>query len=134
MLPRACLLSLLLGAVSGTGNVQAAAEVVDELKARGERVGLVTVRLYRPFPTEAFLAGLVDEQVLSAEEIVKLQQLVLRVPVSDQVLGYAWALVRASLDSLSAPIFWPLPTMKATWRRSMPSSVTRARMRRIVRQ
>ena len=34
--------------------------------------------------------------MLSGEEIIKLQQLVLRVPVSDQVLGYAWALVRAT--------------------------------------
>ncbi|MGA2618800.1 MAG: MoxR family ATPase [Thermoguttaceae bacterium] len=34
--------------------------------------------------------------VLSGEDIIRLQQLVLRVPVSDQVLGYAWALVRAS--------------------------------------
>ena len=34
--------------------------------------------------------------VLSGEEIVKLQKLVTRVPVSDQVLGYAWALVRAT--------------------------------------
>ena len=36
------------------------------------------------------------QQVLTAEEIVQFQKLVLRVPVSDQVLGYAWALVRAS--------------------------------------
>ncbi|MFO0885010.1 MAG: MoxR family ATPase [Pirellulales bacterium] len=34
--------------------------------------------------------------ILSAEEIVQMQKLVTRVPVSDQVLGYAWALVRAS--------------------------------------
>ena len=34
--------------------------------------------------------------VLTAEEIVELQGLVTKVPVSDQVLGYAWALVRAS--------------------------------------
>ena len=33
---------------------------------------------------------------LSGEDIVQLQQLVRRVPVSDQVLGYAWALVRAT--------------------------------------
>ncbi|MBN2473240.1 MAG: MoxR family ATPase [Pirellulales bacterium] len=33
---------------------------------------------------------------LSGEDIVGLQQLVTRVPVSDQVLGYAWALVRAT--------------------------------------
>jgi MoxR-like ATPase len=36
------------------------------------------------------------EATLSADEIVSLQQLVVRVPVSDQVLGYAWALVRGT--------------------------------------
>jgi MoxR-like ATPase len=36
------------------------------------------------------------EAVLTGEEIIHLQQLVTRVPVSDQVLGYAWALVRAT--------------------------------------
>jgi MoxR-like ATPase len=36
------------------------------------------------------------ESVLSADDIIQYQQLVTRVPVSDQVLGYAWALVRAS--------------------------------------
>jgi MoxR-like ATPase len=36
------------------------------------------------------------EPCMSAEEIIDLQQLVMKVPVSDQVLGYAWALVRAS--------------------------------------
>jgi len=36
------------------------------------------------------------EPVLSGDEIIELQQLVKRVPVSDQVLGYAWALVRAT--------------------------------------
>jgi MoxR-like ATPase len=34
--------------------------------------------------------------ILSGETIVEMQKLVARVPVSDQVLGYAWALVRAS--------------------------------------
>ncbi len=34
--------------------------------------------------------------VISANEIIEFQKLVTRVPVSDQVLGYAWALVRAS--------------------------------------
>ncbi|MGC3995613.1 MAG: pyruvate:ferredoxin (flavodoxin) oxidoreductase [Propionicimonas sp.] len=34
------------------------AETVDELVRRGEKVGLVTIRLYRPFPVEAFLAAL----------------------------------------------------------------------------
>src|SRR5438552_13311683 len=36
------------------------------------------------------------QSVLSGDEIIGLQQLVTRVPVSDQVLGYAWALVRAT--------------------------------------
>ncbi len=40
---------------SGAG---AAAEVVDELVRRGERVGVLTVRLYRPFPVEALLRAL----------------------------------------------------------------------------
>jgi MoxR-like ATPase len=34
--------------------------------------------------------------VVSAEDIIEIQNLVTRVPVSDQVLGYAWALVRAT--------------------------------------
>jgi MoxR-like ATPase len=34
--------------------------------------------------------------VMTGEEIIDIQDLVTRVPVSDQVLGYAWALVRAS--------------------------------------
>ena len=34
--------------------------------------------------------------MVSADEIIRFQQLVNRVPVSDQVLGYAWALVRSS--------------------------------------
>jgi MoxR-like ATPase len=40
------------------------------------------------------------EPILSGEEIVRLQELVQRVPVSDQVLGYACALVRASRPSM----------------------------------
>jgi MoxR-like ATPase len=44
--------------------------------------------------------------VLTGEEIVQIQQLVGRVPVSDQVLGYAWALVRASRpNTAEAPDF-----------------------------
>ena len=42
---------------SGAGAI---AETVEELVSRGEKVGVVTVRLYRPFPTEAFLAALPD--------------------------------------------------------------------------
>jgi MoxR-like ATPase len=34
--------------------------------------------------------------VMSGDEIIHIQNLVTKVPVSDQVLGYAWALVRAS--------------------------------------
>ena len=40
---------------SGAGAV---AECVDALVAQGERVGMVTVRLYRPFPAEALLRAL----------------------------------------------------------------------------
>ena len=40
---------------SGTG---AATEAVDALVARGEKVGLVQVRLYRPFPASAFVRAL----------------------------------------------------------------------------
>ena len=36
------------------------------------------------------------EPIMTEEQIISIQQLVNRVPVSDQVLGYAWALVRAS--------------------------------------
>lgn len=36
----------------------AAAEVVDELVARGERVGLITIRLYRPFPAVELIAAI----------------------------------------------------------------------------
>ena len=36
------------------------------------------------------------EPLMSGEEIIGFQNLVMRIPVSDQVLGYAWALVRAS--------------------------------------
>ena len=46
------------------------------------------------------------QRVMSGEDILDFQQLVLRVPVSDQVLGYAWALVRASRPtSKEAPDF-----------------------------
>ncbi|GIX03259.1 MAG: ATPase AAA [Planctomycetaceae bacterium] len=36
------------------------------------------------------------EPVLQAQQILQLQELISQAPVSDQVLGYAWALVRAS--------------------------------------
>jgi len=44
--------------------------------------------------------------LITGDDILALQNLVLRVPVSDQVLGYAWALVRASRPgSAEAPEF-----------------------------
>lgn len=46
------------------------------------------------------------EPVLNGEEIQRFQSLVNRVPVSDQVLGYAWALVRATRpNTKEAPDF-----------------------------
>ena len=46
------------------------------------------------------------EPIMSAEEIIQVQQLIANVPVSDQVLGYAWALVRSSRPrSKEAPDF-----------------------------
>ena len=41
----------------GSG-AQTAAQTVVALHARGERVGVIQVRLYRPFPAEALLAAL----------------------------------------------------------------------------
>jgi len=46
------------------------------------------------------------EACMSGEQICKFQELVRRVPVSDQVLGYAWALIRASRPNTEeAPSF-----------------------------
>ena len=46
------------------------------------------------------------EACMSGQEILEIQKLVTRVPVSDQVLGYAWALVRASRPGMpEAPEF-----------------------------
>ena len=39
--------------------------------------------------------GEIDE-IISAEEILEAQQLVTRLPICDQVLGFSWAIVRAS--------------------------------------
>jgi MoxR-like ATPase len=36
------------------------------------------------------------EPIISGDDIIEYQRLVTRIPVSDQVLGYAWAFVRAS--------------------------------------
>ena len=43
----------------GSG-AEAAHEAVEHLTAQGEKVGLLKVRLYRPFPTDAFCAALPD--------------------------------------------------------------------------
>ena len=43
----------------GSG-VGAAQETVEHLAAAGERIGLLTIRLFRPFPVEAFLEALPD--------------------------------------------------------------------------
>ncbi|MFA9445397.1 pyruvate:ferredoxin (flavodoxin) oxidoreductase [Egicoccus sp. AB-alg6-2] len=51
--PEADRVLVLMG--SGIGAVE---ETVEELNRRGERVGLIKVRLYRPFPVAAFLAAL----------------------------------------------------------------------------
>jgi MoxR-like ATPase len=40
--------------------------------------------------------------VLQADDILEAQELVLRMPASDQVVGYAWSLVRASRPEASA--------------------------------
>jgi pyruvate-ferredoxin/flavodoxin oxidoreductase len=53
--PDADRVAVLMG--SGAG---AAEEVVDALHERGEKVGMVKVRLFRPFATEVFLAALPD--------------------------------------------------------------------------
>ncbi len=53
---------------SGAGAVR---ETVDALVARGEKVGYLTIRLYRPFPVEAFLAALPE----SAQHIAVLDRL-----------------------------------------------------------
>lgn len=46
------------------------------------------------------------QPVLSGDDIIQFQRLVTRVPVSDQVLGYAWSLVRSSRPgSEEAPDF-----------------------------
>jgi len=39
--------------------------------------------------------------LLSGEDLLRMQELVLRAPVSDRVLGYAWALVRATRPNSS---------------------------------
>jgi len=53
---------------SGAGAVQ---ETVDALVARGQKVGYLTIRLYRPFPVDAFLAALPE----SAQHIAVLDRL-----------------------------------------------------------
>lgn len=46
------------------------------------------------------------QPVMSGDEIIEVQQLVNRVPVSDQVLGYAWSLARSSRpNTVESPDF-----------------------------
>ena len=59
------------------------------LPQRGRRMGNRPPRHHRR-------AWARSQPVMTGEEIIEYQKLVTRVPVSDQVLGYAWALVRAS--------------------------------------
>jgi MoxR-like ATPase len=65
---------------------------------------LLYIKVDYPSPAEEWevarrvTTGLMGDiqSVMSGDEIIEYQKLVNRVPVSDQVLGYAWALVRAS--------------------------------------
>jgi MoxR-like ATPase len=65
---------------------------------------LLYIKVDYPSPAEEWevarrvTTGLMGEiqAVMTGDEIIEYQKLVNRVPVSDQVLGYAWALVRAS--------------------------------------
>ena len=75
---------------------------------------LLYIKVDYPSPAEEWevarrvTSGLLGEiqAVLSGEEIIEYQKLVTRVPVSDQVLGYCWALVRATRPgSKEAPEF-----------------------------
>ena len=75
---------------------------------------LLYIKVDYPSPAEEgevaprVTSGLLGEiqAVLSGEEIIEYQKLVTRVPVSDQVLGYCWALVRATRPgSKEAPEF-----------------------------
>jgi pyruvate ferredoxin oxidoreductase alpha subunit len=51
---------VLLGATSGTVK-----DVVDELRAEGERVGLLTIRSFRPFPRDAVRAALAGVELVA---------------------------------------------------------------------
>ena len=73
------------------------------------------------------------EPVMSGEEIIEMQRLVERVPVSDQVLGYAWALVRASRPGTSeAPEFIDKWTNWGAGPRGVLTLVTAAKARAIL--
>ena len=74
------------------------------------------------------------EPLMSGEDIITYQNLVTRVPVSDQVLGYAWALVRSSrpttteaIDFIDRWVAWaPARAACSRWspaRRRGPSSM-----------
>jgi len=71
--------------------------------------------------------------ILSGERILEIQKLVTRVPVSDQVLGYAWALVRASRPHFpEAPDFINQWVAWGAGPRGVLSLVTAAKARAIL--
>ncbi len=73
------------------------------------------------------------EPLMSGEDILGYQQLVTRVPVSDQVLGYAWMLVRASRPtSKEAPEFVDRWVSWGAGPRGMLTLVTCAKARAIL--
>ncbi|MEG0085157.1 MAG: pyruvate ferredoxin oxidoreductase [Niameybacter sp.] len=51
---------VLIGSTAGTAKA-----VVDELRAKGEKVGLIKVRVFRPFPAEEMAAALVNCKVVA---------------------------------------------------------------------
>jgi MoxR-like ATPase len=73
------------------------------------------------------------QPILSGDEIIHIQQLVTRVPVSDQVLGYAWALVRATRPGTAeAPDFVNRWVAWGAGPRGVLSLVTAAKARAIL--
>src|SRR4029077_13095120 len=73
------------------------------------------------------------QPVVASEEILRMQQLVGRVPVSDQVLGYAHALVRASRPGAKeAPEFVNRGVSGGAGPRGVLTLVTAAKARAIL--
>ncbi len=76
--------------------------------------------------------GTIDP-VMSGEQIAEVQRLVERVPVSDQVLGYAWQLVRASRpNSPEAPDFVNRWVSWGAGPRGLLTLVTAAKARAVI--